>query len=318
VKYGSGAAGHILLGMVRRTERTGLPDLVAMQALVQRIWCSAQARELAERPSALPCRWHIGGLAWGASSIERAATVWRSAVWTDAGHTVAWGWADKRNLEMVVDPGRGELAGEVLDWFHERAAGELNCKVLETDEHLRHALEAHAYTVDSGGSFLRSYLLDLADLEPAPAPDGFRLRSVGPGEAAARAAVHRAAWSDKGASRMTARSYAEVMETWPYRFELDWVVEAEDGELVASALGWLDGRASVGLLEPVGSAPSVRRKGLGRAVSLAVLQALRTAGATTAVAYPRGYNRYPVPDQFYRSIGFSPGARTLTYRHMGL
>jgi predicted N-acetyltransferase YhbS len=343
--------------MVRRTERDGLPDLVGMQALVQRIWSSArelaerpsaqarelaerpsaQARELAERPSApardlaenpatqlaenpsaLPCRWHVGDVAWAACSVEGASDGWRSAVWTDGGHTVAWGWADGDHLDLVVDPARSELAGQVLDWFHERATGKLACTVLETEEHLRRALAVHSYTVDSDGRYFRHHRRDLADLEPAVVPEGFRLRSVRPGEAAARSAAHRAAWSDVGPSRVTARSYAEVMDTWPYRFELDWVVEADDGELVASALGWLDQRAGVGLLEPAGSAPSVRRRGLGRAVSLAVLHAMRKAGATAAVVCPRGDDAYPIPGQLYRGLGFRPGARTVTYRRIGL
>ena len=189
------------------------------------------------------------------------------------------------------------------------------CTVLEPEQHLRQALTAHKYTVDSQAPWFTHHHRLLDDLEPLVPPEGFRLRPVRPGEAAARAAAHRAAWSDLGPSRVTEHSYAEVMDTWPYRFELDWVAEADDGELVASALGWLDERAKVGLLEPVGSAPRVRRRGLGRAVSLAVLHAMREAGATAAVVCPRGDDAYPVPGRLYRGLGFGPDARTVTYRH---
>jgi predicted N-acetyltransferase YhbS len=289
--------------MVRRTERAGMPDLIGMQALVQRIWT----------PSS---RWHIGDVAWNATSLDGADGAWRSAVWTDRGETVAWGWAETdggAHLDLVVDPTRPDVAGEVLNWFGDQARGG-TCTVLETEEHLREALETHEYTVDSDAPWFSHHHRPLADLEPLAPPDGFRLRPVRPGESAARSAVHRAAWSDLGPSRVTARSYAEVMDTWPYRFELDWVAEDADGELVASALGWLDERAKVGLLEPVGSAPRVRRRGLGRAVSLAVLHALRDAGATTALVCPRGDDAYPVPGRLYRGLGFQPGARTVTYQ----
>jgi predicted N-acetyltransferase YhbS len=307
VKYGSVTATDILLGMVRRTERAGMPDLIGMQALVQRIWSPAS-------------RWHIGDVAWNATSVDGAADAWRTAVWTDGGETVAWGWAETNggaHLDLVVDPSWPELAHEVLDWFDALAAGGTTtgtCTVLEPEEHLVAALAAHGYTVDSEAPWFSHHHRLLADLEPLVPPDGFRLRPVRPGETAARSAVHRAAWSDLGPSRVTAQSYAEVMDTWPYRFELDWVAETEDGELVASALGWLDERAKVGLLEPVGSAPRVRRRGLGRAVSLAVLHALRDAGATAAVVCPRGDAAYPVPGQLYRGLGFRPAARTLTYQ----
>ena len=293
----------ILRGMVRRTDSAGLPDLIGMQALVQRIWSPTS-------------RWHIGDVAWTATSLDGAADAWRTAVWTDGGETVAWGWAETADggahLDLVVDPNRPELAPEVLDWFDTVAAAG-SCTVLETEEHLVAALTAHGYTVDSEAPWFSHHHRDLADLEPPVQPDGFRLRPVRPGEAAARAAVHRAAWSDLAPSRVTARSYAEVMETWPYRFELDWIVEDHDGTPVASALGWLDERTKVGLLEPVGSDPRVRRRGLGRAVSLAVLHALRAAGATAAVVCPRGDDGYPVPGRLYRAIGFRPGGRTVTY-----
>ena len=80
------------------------------------------------------------------------------------------------------------------------------------------------------------------------------MRAVHEDEAAARAAVHRSAWrprrigelfvppidlGDAGSS-MTTDSYQSVMNAWPYRHDLDQVVEAPDGTLVAFALGWLD------------------------------------------------------------------------------
>ena len=98
-------------------------------------------------------------------------------------------------------------------------------------------------------------------------------------EAEARAAVHRAAWRPKriGAmfvppvdlgeaeSSMTTESYRAVMEAWPYRHDLDQVVEAPDGTLAAFALGWLDEVDRAGELEPVGTDPryAVRRAGIG-------------------------------------------------------
>ena len=53
------------------------------------------------------------------------------------------------------------------------------------------------------------------------------------------------------------------------------------------------------------------------AASLACLHALRTAGATRAVVYPRGDPAYPVPRRLYAALGFRPVARTVTYRRSG-
>ena len=52
---------------------------------------------------------------------------------------------------------------------------------------------------------------------------------------------------------MTTEGYAAAAAAWPYRPELDWVVEAPDGSFAASCLVWLDEENGVALLEPVGT-----------------------------------------------------------------
>ncbi len=47
--------------------------------------------------------------------------------------------------------------------------------------------------------------------------------------------------------------YACVRAAWPYRQDLDCVVEAPDGTIAAYALAWLDEANGVGELEPVGT-----------------------------------------------------------------
>jgi len=128
---------------------------------------------------------------------------------------------------------------------------------------------------------------------------------------AGRVGVHRAAWHP---SRVTEASYRNVMAAWPYRSDLDWVIEAPDGRLVANCLIWLDERNGVGELEPVGADPAFRRKGLARAVCLDAMHALRAAGAGTAIVYPvRGHPDHPGPVPLYEGLGFRPYARTVTY-----
>src|SRR5262249_29222166 len=107
--------------------------------------------------------------------------------------------------------------------------------------------------------------------------------------------------------------YQMMMNAWPYRRDLDQVVEAPDGTLAAFALGWLDEANRVGELEPVGTDPRYVRQGFGSAASLACLHALRAAGATRAVVYPRGDRAYPIPRQLYFGLGFRPVAQTVTY-----
>jgi hypothetical protein len=141
--------------MVRRTDSAGLPDLIGMQALVQRIWSPTS-------------RWHIGDVAWTATSLDGAADAWRTAVWTDGGETVAWGWAEAADgaahLDLVVQPARPELAR--VPTVHTVGLGVHGAG----DEEIVAALTAHGYTVDSGAGSTTTTAL--ADLEPPVQPDG--------------------------------------------------------------------------------------------------------------------------------------------------
>jgi GNAT superfamily N-acetyltransferase len=114
---------------------------------------------------------------------------------------------------------------------------------------------------------------------PAGSPSARSARTI----SARRVAVHRAVWHP---SRVTEASYRNVMTAWPYRGRLDWVVEAPDGRFAAQCLVWLDEHNAVGELEPVGTLPEFRRRGLARTVCLAALHAARDAGARKAVVYP--------------------------------
>jgi ribosomal protein S18 acetylase RimI-like enzyme len=125
-----------------------------------------------------------------------------------------------------------------------------------------------------------------------------------------RVAVHRAAWDG---SKMTEARYADIMRTWPYRPDLDCVLESRDGELVASALAWFDPNLALGELEPVGTHRDHRRKGFARAVNLYALQQLRRAGATQAIVGSRGDDDYPIPKALYRSVGFRELSRQTPY-----
>ena len=288
-----------------RRDFSSVADYLQMQSLTQRAW----PRDL---------HWHVGDVAWGRTSVAGASSRWRTSLWQEEDVTVAWGWVElPGELSLVVDPDRLELVPEVVAWFDRVAgAGEHTCTVLETETAVIAALANAGFSLAPDQPFFRHHSMSLGALDKPVVPDGFHVRHVEFGEAEPRARVHRAGWADFG-STLTTQTYAEIMATWPYRPDLDWVVEAPDGEMVASALGWLDEANRSGLLEPVGCAPAYRRKGLARAVNLACLRALRDAGAETGHVNPRGDDGYPVPGLLYRSIGFEPGPRTVSYVRAG-
>jgi hypothetical protein len=106
--------------------------------------------------------------------------------------------------------------------------------VLECEDHLLTSLAEFGFVAGDQPWFTHHFL-DLVDLAPVPAVEDYVFRPVEPGEADARAACHRAAWSDVGPSRVSTAAYQRLMAAPFYRHDLDWVAVEADGEMVASA-----------------------------------------------------------------------------------
>jgi ribosomal protein S18 acetylase RimI-like enzyme len=102
-----------------------------------------------------------------------------------------------------------------------------------------------------------------------------------------------------------------MLRAWPYRADLDHVVVAPNGSFAAFCLCWLDEQNAVGELEPVGTHPDHRRRGLATAVCSYALARLRDAGARTALVYSKhGYGATAL----YSGLGFRSVSRHLQYR----
>jgi GNAT superfamily N-acetyltransferase len=282
-------------------------DLLALQALASRTW-SRTARH------------HPGQLAWSArhaGSTSDVVRIWREGgQGVDDSEVVGWAWAEEPDrLELCVDGAHTwatDVAREMVAWFLDQAPdGPTRTMVLASD-HLLLTVLGEAGFVPEKAPWFTHHHLDLERLGPVPEVPGYRFREVRPGEAAPRAACHRAAWTPPGeTSRVTTATYDVLMDTVPYRPDLDWVAIAPDGSWVASCLAWLDQETGVALLEPVGCAPDHRRRGLAAAVSLAALNAARAAGARQALVCPRGDQGHPAPGVLFRGLGFEPGERTV-------
>ncbi len=180
---------------------------------------------------------------------------------------------------------------------------------LDTEEHVIAILDRAGFLPEDEMPWFTHHFLDLADLVEVPDVPGYSFRHVEPGEAAARSACHRAAWSPPGGtSKVTTAAYERLMRTPPYRHELDWVALDEAGAMVASATIWLDPVTGVALVEPVGCLPEHRGRGLAGAVSVAGLLAARDLGGRLGMVCPRGDEGYPVPQRVYQRIGFAAGS----------
>jgi predicted N-acetyltransferase YhbS len=92
-------------------------------------------------------------------------------------------------------------------------------------------------------------------------------------------------------------SNQELQKAPDYRRELDLYVVAPDGEFASFCIAWWDERNRIASLEPVGTVPEHRRKGLARAVVLEAIQRVASLGAERV---------FVGSDQaFYQSLGFA-------------
>jgi ribosomal protein S18 acetylase RimI-like enzyme len=286
-------------------------DLRLMQQVAVRSW-------RVEKPLSYM---HVGDLAWQCHRHGGREHEWRMRLWLRDGEPVGWGWlwTPGDGELQVAQEDRSALVVEVAEWLAGEAAAcgaaELVVSALESDRATLAALASVGFDADAEppyGHMVRS----LGDLPEQPSlPDGFRVRHVsGEADLPRRVAVHRAAFSVLRPSRVTEQSYRNVMAAWPYRPELDWVVEAPGGRFTAACLIWLDEANGVGELEPVGTDPAFWRMGHGRAVCLAALRALAQHGADTAMVAAREAEGLPPAPALYRSIGFRTAARVAVLR----
>jgi ribosomal protein S18 acetylase RimI-like enzyme len=141
-------------------------------------------------------------------------------------------------------------------------------------------------------------------------PPGYRLATVADGvDVDIRVAVHRAAFDP---SKVTDVSYGSLQAEGTYDPSLDYVVVAPDGSLAAFCLAWHDASTQSGLLEPVGTHPGHRRRGLARAACTAAVRALAERGARSCVVL--SWSGDSGATQLYRSIGFETVARHVGWK----
>jgi ribosomal protein S18 acetylase RimI-like enzyme len=280
-----------------------------MQMLTQRLWSRGDSR------------WHMGELAWFRYQYIGREPEWPTSLWECDEQLVGWAWARvprhlNPHLDLHLDLAHPQLADHVLRWFDSVAeSGHRTVTVLDAEIDLKGVLSRHGYRELDGEPFFIHLRRSLDNLPELKVPEGYTLGPVrDESDADARAAVHRAAFStQRYASRVTAESYLQVMRSWPYRAELDWLVETPDGTPVAFCLVWLDERNRAAVLEPVGTDPDHRRRGLARAAILGALHTARQLGAESARVCARGDDDYPSARATYQSLGFHPFARNVSF-----
>jgi len=287
----------------------GVPDereLRAMQVL------AARYPERSTHAVDLPYR-----LAWARPGHHgRVAT----ALWHEGDELVGWAvWAPgSRETQVTVHPDHAaRLWPQILAWGTEHARAQAAgggepaswwVSAREDDVERIALLEANGFQRQAWKTV--QYERDLSDVPPPGAlPDGLSVRPLaGAAEIPAYVAAHRAAFNS---TNMNDEWRQRILRVPGYRPDLDLVVAAPDGRVVAFAILWLGpesaGRCE-GQFEPVGVHPDFQRRGLGRAILLEGMRRLRAAGATHALVGTE--NTRTAANALYGSVMKAAGVRT--------
>jgi len=216
-------------------------------------------------------------------------------------HPVAWhpGFGE---FFLQRRPGCESLLGEMLDYAEANLGStEKNLAYIYVYDHdapLQAQVEQRGYREDAEHPDFDSVFLIEEDLPGRRLSDGYRIQSMAEeNDIEARREIFGRAFNHPDpADWPSAFAYEELQRAPDYRRDLDLSVVGPDGTYAACCVVWMDARNRMGILEPVGTHPDYRGRGLGREV---VLEGVRRAAA-------RGAERVWVGSgqPFYEAIGF--------------
>ncbi|ACL69291.1 GNAT family N-acetyltransferase [Halothermothrix orenii] len=91
-------------------------------------------------------------------------------------------------------------------------------------------------------------------------------------------------------------AYKLLRQTPDYRFDLDLYIISDTGDVVSFTTIWYDSVNKIGILEPVGTVPEYRRRGLASSVIGECIRRIEKEGAEKTYVWTN--------KEFYLSIGF--------------
>lgn len=246
---------------------------------------------------------HPGGLQWWLRRVGRPG--FEVAVLVEDDASVGLALRDETDVIVQTDAAHAEDRRELLAWVESRvrraAEAEIFLSVADGDDGLQRTVLSRGYAPSERYGYELVY--DLAPDPSAPElPPGFDMISLTPALADRYVALHRAAWSRPNAPSTYDRRQHHIVTAMPdFRYDLVPIVAAPDGALAAYCMSWWDPRSASVEIEPLGTHPDFRRKGLARAI---VREVLRRAWALRA-AYVLvwGVSTNPEAKALYVSAG---------------
>jgi GNAT superfamily N-acetyltransferase len=257
-------------------------DLAAVLALVGRTRAHAE-------PGAI---FHPGGLQWWLRRVGRAR--FEVAVLSDEEDLVGLALRDGSDVIVQADVAHAEDRVELLAWVESRVREtqepEMLVSVAEHDDGLRRAVLARGYGPSERYGYELVYDLAADPGEPE-LPPGFKMISLTPALADDYVDLHRASWSRPNAPSTYDRRQHDLVTAIPdFRYKLVPIVASSDGMLAAYCIGWWDRRSASVEIEPLGTHPAFRRKGLARAIVREVLRRSWVLGAKYVLVWGTSAN----------------------------
>ncbi len=194
----------------------------------------------------------------------------------------------KEMFELIEEKYAVEIEGKEI----------IKLRILDGNIELEKYASERGYVKKSDAVETTSLLLLDKELLLPEIPDGYRIQSmVDNNDIEKRTLTFAKAFGNYGTEdQVQPHSYIELQKCPDYRKDLDVYAVAPDGEFVSFCLIWYDEKNKIAILEPVGTNPEHRKRGLAKIVVYEAINRARKEGA----------EKVYVGDgqQFYLSIGF--------------
>jgi ribosomal protein S18 acetylase RimI-like enzyme len=214
----------------------------------------------------------------------------------------------KTNYFIHIRSGLPSLLDEAIQWIEEHSASkkqdpaeELNINIisLENDPEREAALRRQGFELGPVYGILRIRDLDAPIPDSIP-PKGFKIRAVQSREDLEKIAANvRTVFGHRD---FTADTLEGIAKGSFYIPELDLVVEAPDGAIASFCTFRIDPVSRATELEPMGTHPDYRRRGLGKALIFEGMRLLKKYDPLNL--YIDGAADNPGANQLYEATGF--------------
>ena len=262
---------------------------------------------------------HVGDVLWRLYQNSVFDPTQHFRLWEDEeGQLLGFAWHDRPDKILfqirpdlrgthLLEPAMLAWGEPLIDTTSPAYDGHLWVSIADTDPSTIATLKALGF--ERNEWFMVNMRHPLANpVESPPLPPGYTVRAVGDeAEWSQRVDLHRDVWNP---SKVTLDAYQRLRQQAGYDPELDLVVVAPDGQLVAYCICWFDAVNRTGEFEPVGTRAAFRGRGLGKIVIYEGLRRLQAKGAHTAYVVTTGTNI--AAQRLYESAGFA----TYTHEHL--